>query len=175
MTPRKSHEEGRDASAENNHALKLWAWVVLQALIPAVVVLGTWLVSDFLFNVHFAFQKAFVGAELVLVGSILLMTLLIDIYIEQRQTNARKGMVSLDRLWIVSAFLTFVAIFCFACLKIKALGYDFPPNGPVDPSINICIRINIVFGLVAIIWGTAVAVFAQRKFLEAELSKTNER
>jgi hypothetical protein len=170
MNAKRPPNEDEDGLAQSSHARKLWAWVILQALIPAFVVVLTWLAAAHLFNVDFAFQKTFIGADLVLVGSLLLMTLIIDIWAEQRQLNASKGMLSLDRLWIVSAGFTFLAVMCFGFLKVKALQYDFPQRGAaVDPSIDMCIGANIVFGLFAIIWGAAVAVFAHRKFLEAEL------
>ena len=157
--------------ARESHAIKLWAWILLQAVLPCGVVVLTWLAAKLLFGVQLAFEKTFVGADLILVGALVLTTLIIEVWAEQRRLRQRTKFRALDRLWIVSAAFTFFAIACFGLLKAKAVQYDFPQKGDVDRSIEACAVANIVLGAFAIIWGSAVAVFAHRKFLEAELNE----
>ena len=158
-----------------NRRRKFIAWLVLQAVVPYLIVFLCWPAAQLLFNVSFAFEKNFIGADLLLAGGLLIAGIVVEIWSEQRINRSLNREGGLDVFLIISFLLPLVFLAGFGVFKSKSLIIEFQQGKPLDPTVHVCAWLCIVGGMFALTWSILTAFYAFRRFLAAELAEAKGR
>ncbi|SRR6266446_2396651 len=155
---------------------KILAWVFFQVLIPYLFVVGCWPLASFA-NVNYPLERAFVGADLILLGSMLFLAIVIEIHIEQSQREALKNVAWLDWYWYLTFALSIVFLVVFVALKRESIVRDFPsaaligPPVQLDSTIKLCVLMSLAGGILAFFWSIAAGLHTNLMYLRAELAE----
>lgn len=135
--------------------LKFKVWLAFQVLIPLVSVFLVWPAHS-LFQRPFGFERTFAGAELILLGALLLFGAMVDIYYEQRTNKRLATSETLDNYYIFNFTLGMIFLIVYASLKIYMILYDFPRTAatPLSQEVAFCAYASL-FGIsFAAVWAS---------------------
>lgn len=98
-----------------NRTVRRKTWLVIQVVLPVVFCFGIWLAATFLFTVPDAFGKTFAGGDLILIGALLLLGIMADLYTEQKSNPKLTNLKELDGHYFCGLILgcIFLMIYCF--------------------------------------------------------------
>jgi len=132
--------------------LKFKFWLAFQVLVPTLSVALIW-PAHVLFNRPFGFERTFSGADLLLLGALLLFGAMIDIYYEQRASNLLDDDV-LDTLYIVNGAAGLLLMIIYGFLRIYMVLYDFPQTATVSPPDEVkgCAYASLIGLIAAAAW-----------------------
>jgi hypothetical protein len=166
-------ELSQKEKARLNWSRKFKGWLIFQAIIPYMAVIACWPMACFN-KVPFAFQKTFIGADLLLIGALLLTGIVVEIWSEQRHKPELSKAGSLDSYFFYTLLLAISLLFVFGFIKSASLGIEFPDTntniGPdLDWTVLVCVWSCILGGLCALIWSIFITARMHRCFLDAEV------
>lgn len=141
------------AAATENRLRKLVATGLFQMLVPYTTVVVCWPLSSGLFKTPYAFEKAFLGAELLLVGAMICIAVVLEIYCEVRHLRNTQG-IALDVILFVSFLCAVLFLFVFGFFKVKSFTFDFPPTEGENlrDEIKFAVYWSILGGIFALSW-----------------------
>lgn len=177
ITPLQEKTITQEDDIRGNRRRKMLASIVLQIVLPFLAVVLCWPAAWKFFNVNHAFEKTFVGADLLLLGALLAFAIFVEIWSEQLQNQRLKKIKALDVNLILSIALAFIFLFFYGLIKAKSLQYDFPTAQTSQPPIEVsnCVWFSLTGGVFAVFWSVAVTIHSYRKFLEADIADLRSR
>jgi hypothetical protein len=161
-----------------NRGRKFFAWLIFQAFIPYAVAVLCWPAAQLLFSAHYAFERNFVGADLLLAGTLLLAGIAVEIWCEQRANRQLETKGWLDFHFVLSLALAGLLLLVFGFLKSKSLEMEFPQSGTaatLDPNVHRCVWASIAGGMLALIWSIAATACSYRCFLAGEVEAAKKK
>jgi len=161
---------------------KMLAWSIFQVVVPFAFVVIAWPMgmAD---HVNYAFEKSFVGGDLLLLGAMLFIAIVVEIHIEQKRLPGLNNKASLDWYWYGTLGLAVLFLAIFTFIKSRAIGIDFPVRNPTPPppmfpdldeNIQWYVYGSIAGGAVAFVWSLAAGTHTNLMYREAEIAELEE-
>lgn len=115
-----------------NHpmVLRVVCWAGFEVIIPIFFVVAIWPISAAFLQISFAFEKTLGSADLLPIGSVLLLGVAIDAIFAEFQRATKSMTVAV--LAIVACLVALVFLFLYGFAKAEYLRYSFPASGTVD-------------------------------------------
>lgn len=161
---------------------KFRAWTAYSVILPALAVCACWPVAEYLFGVHYAFEKTFISGDLLLLGALLSIGIAVEIYAEQKSVKEFDVVDPeevLDKLYHRSQVFAFVLGGLFWCVKMKSINFEFPfiPTSSgastlpaaLPSEIQLVVWLSIIWGLAAMFWAYTACNKVYLIFLSAEI------
>lgn len=144
-------------------------WLIWKCLIPLLLPILLWPILQYVFEIEYAFQKAFAGGEMLLVAAVLLLSTTEEIQQVSVISNGTRILLSGERelLSTLSRLVAILLFFTYILIKADILGHNYYSTVPIPPKLTAYAVFSITAALLSIIiniyiyWRTVESLMKQ--------------
>jgi len=146
--------------------LRVVCWAGFEVMIPIFFVLAIWPVSAALLQISFSFEKTLGSADLLPIGSVLLLGVAIDAIFSEFYRPKKSMAIAIFA--IAACLFALIYLFFYGFAKAEYLRYSFPDYGKVDSRMSLVAVLSVMSIVFAMIFSLAVKL----KSLFLDISST---
>jgi len=146
--------------------LRVVCWAGFEVMIPIFFVVAIWPISAALLQISFSFEKTLGSADLLPIGSVLLLGVAIDAIFAEFYRPKKSMVIAI--LAIVACLLALIYLFFYGFAKAEYLRYSFPDSGEVDIRMSLIASLSVMSIVFAMLFSLMVKV----KSLFLDISST---
>lgn len=117
------------STIKNHYQRSFYSWILFDFSLPVILIVIIWPISSFLLNLNYSFERVFSTADLIAIGSVLMLATSREIDIENRLNRITRDMYGFQQAGL---FIPIITLLIYMAIKYHCLTYDFPEKGSVQ-------------------------------------------